>query len=161
MFPERQSNRDPKLRKYWWLFRRSNEQVRSAITDIPRFIVTPGTSKHRLFSFLPAATKPEHRLVVIGTEDAFLLGVLSSGLHVLFSLAAGGTLEDRPVHNKTRCFDTFPFPDCPEGQKSRIRAIPGPHTPKFLAKQFTRASEADIAEILETLAALGRTASFN
>ena len=37
-----------------------------------------------------------------------------------------------------------------------LRATPGPHTPPSLAKQFARASEKDVAEILETLAALGR-----
>jgi hypothetical protein len=26
-------------------------------------------------------------------------------------LASGGTLEDRPVYSKSRCFDPFPFPD--------------------------------------------------
>jgi hypothetical protein len=38
-------------------------------------------------------------------------------------LAAGGTLEDRPVYNKTRCFDPFPFPDCDEQQRARIREL--------------------------------------
>jgi hypothetical protein len=32
-------------------------------------------------------------------------------------------LEDRPVYNKTRCFDPFPFPACDEAAKSRIRAL--------------------------------------
>jgi len=41
----------------------------------------------------------------------------------MYALAAGGTLEDRPRYNKTRCFDPFPFPDCPEPQKAAIRAL--------------------------------------
>jgi len=40
-----------------------------------------------------------------------------------------------------------------------LRTTPGPHTAPSLAKQFSRASEKDVEEILETLAALGRTAS--
>jgi hypothetical protein len=35
---------------------------------------------------------------------------LSSRIHVLWALAKGGTLEDRPVYNTTQCFETFPFP---------------------------------------------------
>ena len=62
-------------------------------------------------------------LVVIGSDDAFHLGVLSSRVHVTWALNAGGTLEDRPRYNKSRCFDPFPFPDCDEGLKARIRAI--------------------------------------
>ncbi len=42
---------------------------------------------------------------------------------MIFALAAGGTLEDRPVYNKSVCFDPFPFPLCDEATKDRIRAI--------------------------------------
>jgi hypothetical protein len=49
--------------------------------------------------------------------------VLSSGLHVTWALSAGGTLEDRPVYNKTRCFDPFPFPAATEAQQARIRDL--------------------------------------
>jgi hypothetical protein len=123
VFPERQQNRDPKLRRDWWLFRRSNEQVRGAIEGLPRFIATPETSKHRVFQFLKGGTKPEHRLVVVGSDDAFDIGVLNARIHNVFALAAGGTLEDRPVYNKTRCFDPFPFPACDGAAKACIRAL--------------------------------------
>jgi hypothetical protein len=121
--PDRETNREPRLRKLWWLFRRSNEQVRGAIAGLPRYIATVETTKHRIFQFLDAEIKPEHRLVVTGSADAFHLGVLSSHIHVVYALAAGGTLEDRPVYNKSRCFDPFPFPDCTEKQKEKIRAL--------------------------------------
>nr|WP_211103573.1 type IIL restriction-modification enzyme MmeI [Azospirillum sp. TSA2s] len=50
-------------------------------------------------------------LINIALSDGYSLGVLSSNIHVKWALAAGGTLEDRPRYNKTRCFDTFPFPN--------------------------------------------------
>ncbi len=62
-------------------------------------------------------------LVNIALDDACYLGVLSSRIHVAWSLAAGGTLEDRPRYNKTRCFDPFAFPACTEDQKRRIRTF--------------------------------------
>ncbi len=49
--------------------------------------------------------------------------MLSSRTHVVWALAAGGTLEDRPRYNKTRCFDPFPFPSCSDEQKSRLRDL--------------------------------------
>jgi len=73
--------------------------------------------------FLDGSILPDNMLVVIGSDDAFHLGVLSSRVHVTWALNAGGTLEDRPRYNKSRCFDPFPFPDCDEGLKARIRAI--------------------------------------
>lgn len=123
VYKERQSNRDARLRKNWWLFRRSNDQVRSSIRGLSRFIVTVETTKHRLFAFFSADIKPEHAFVVFGLCDAFFLGVLSSRIHTTFALAAGGTLEDRPRYNKTRCFDPYPFPDCQDAAKARIRAL--------------------------------------
>jgi len=49
--------------------------------------------------------------------------VLSSLVHIVWALAAGGTLEDRPVYNKSRCFDPFPFPAASPEQQARIAAL--------------------------------------
>ena len=125
--PERDLNPDPRVRERWWLFRRSNEQLRGATTGLARFLVTPETAKHRPFTFVDASARPEHRLVVVAIGDALVLGVLSSAIHVAWALAAGGTLEDRPVYNKTRCFEPFPFPSDDTGLTpeltARIRAL--------------------------------------
>jgi hypothetical protein len=61
--------------------------------------------------------------VGVGSNDAFVLGVLSSQLHVNWSLATGGTLEDRPIYTKSKCFDPFPFPAAADLQKPRVRII--------------------------------------
>ena len=49
--------------------------------------------------------------------------MLSSRIHVVWSLSVGGTLEDRPRYNKSKCFDPFPFPDPSDALKARIRAV--------------------------------------
>lgn len=125
VYPERQTNPDKRLRENWWLFRRSNERVRTAIKGLSRFIVTPETSKHRFFIFLPEMFKPEHKLVVVGSDDAFIIGVLSSRIHVHWALMSGGRLGvgNDPVYVKTRCFDPFPFPDPTPEQKQKIREL--------------------------------------
>jgi len=129
VYPERQQNRDPRVKRNWWLFRRSNEQVRELTSELNRFVVTAETAKHRIFTFLDGSCRPEHRLVVIGTKDAFVLGVLSSFSHVAFSLAAGGTLEDRPVYNKSRCFEPYPFPQPHPNSKPASATSPNNSTP--------------------------------
>jgi len=83
----------------------------------------PETAKHRFFVFLDEAILPDNMLINIALDDAFFLSALSSRIHVTWALAAGGTLEERPRYNKTRCFDTFPFPDCTEQQVLRIREL--------------------------------------
>ena len=121
--PERDENADPKLRREWWLFRRSSEELRGALAGMRRFIATPATAKHRFFTFLDGSILPDDALVVIAIDDAFHIGVLSSRIHIAFALATGATLEDRPRYIQTRCFDPFPFPACDEAAKARIRAL--------------------------------------
>jgi hypothetical protein len=108
--PERDVNRRPRLREQWWTFGEPRQGLRAALKGLARYIVTVETAKHRTFSFLDAAVLPDHKLVAVASSDALHLGVLSSSLHVCWAVAAGGTLEDRPVYSKTRCFDPFPFP---------------------------------------------------
>jgi hypothetical protein len=120
--PARDRNNEPSRRENWWLFGRRNTDLRSALKGLPRYIATVETAKHRVFQFLDASILPDNRLVCFGFADASHLGVLSSRIHVVWTLASGGTLEDRPIYTKVRCFDPFPFPDPPETLKARIRA---------------------------------------
>ncbi|MBO3273460.1 class I SAM-dependent DNA methyltransferase [Hymenobacter defluvii] len=121
--PERDLNRDKTRRKNWWLFARPNDQMRSSIAGLRRYIATPETSKHRIFQFLDGQVLPDNKIITIALDDAYQLGVLSSHLHVKWALATGGTLEDRPVYTKSRCFDTFPFPNATTVQQAHIREL--------------------------------------
>jgi MmeI, DNA-methyltransferase domain/MmeI, target recognition domain len=107
----------------WWLFGKPRQELRPALERLPRYIATVETTKHRVFQFLDASVLPDNMLVVIGMDDAFALGVLSSRVHVVWTLAQGGTLEDRPRYTKSKCFDPFPFPATDDLQKHRIRSI--------------------------------------
>ncbi len=107
----------------WWIFGKVRAELRSAIKGLSRYISTVETAKHRIFVFVDTSILPDNRLINFAFSDAFFLGVLSSRLHVAWALAAGGTLEDRPVYTKTTCFDAFPFPNCSDAQKETIRAV--------------------------------------
>lgn len=85
-----------------------------------RYIAAPETAKHRFFVYPDQRVAPDNMLIAIALDDAFLLGVLSSSIHVSWGLAAGGTLEDCPRYNKTLCFDPFPFPDAPAALRREI-----------------------------------------
>ncbi len=157
VYPERQTNRDPRLRAQWWLHRRSNQQVRAAIEGLPRYIATSETSRHRTFTFLEGGVRPEHKLVVIGSGDAFLLGVLSSRVHITWALAAGGRLGagNDPVYAKTNCFDKFPFPDCDDMHRHTIADLAeqvDAHRKRQQA-QHPRLTLTDMYNVLEKLRA--------
>ncbi|MEQ1438939.1 DNA methyltransferase [Fontimonas sp. SYSU GA230001] len=121
--PERDENKDRDLREKWWLHRRNNEDLRRSLKDLARFIATVQTAKHRFFTFLDADILPDDKLIAIASDDAGVLGVLSAQVHGIWALAAGATLEDRPVYNKSTCFECFPFPAATAGQADRIRAL--------------------------------------
>jgi hypothetical protein len=107
----------------WWLLGKPRQELRPALAGLPRYIATVETAKHRVFQFLEASILPDNMLVAIGTDDAFALGVLSSSTHVVWALAQGGTLEDRPRYTKSKCFDPFPFPAADSAQRQRIADI--------------------------------------
>ena len=94
------------------------------LAGLPRYIATVETAKHRVFQFLEAAILPDNKIVCAAVADAFHLGVLSSRIHLVWALRAGGWLGmgNDPVYVKSRVFDPFPFPDASPALKARIRA---------------------------------------
>lgn len=111
---ERDRNSRAAYRDKWWVFGEPRGAFRDALRGLPRYIATVEKSKHRWFRFLDADVLPDNTVVAVASDDPRVLGVLSSRGHGLWALAQGGRLEDRPVYNKTACFDTFPFP-CLDG----------------------------------------------
>ncbi len=121
--PERDQNVRSSYRKNWWIFAEPRSEWRTAARGLARYIATPMTAKHRIFIFQEANTLPDQGLVPVASDDAFVLGMLCSYLHIMWALAQGGTLEDRPRYNQSRCFETFPFPDATPEQQATIREL--------------------------------------
>lgn len=123
--PAREKNNRENYRKNWWLFGEGRPGMRRALADLPRYIATPETAKHRIFQFLPAGTTPDHTVYAIASDDAFVLGVLSSRAHVTWALAAGSRLGvgNDPRWRNLVCFDPFPFPDVTASQRAKIAQL--------------------------------------
>lgn len=123
--PLRQTNREAYRRENWWLFARRNTDLRGFLGGLDRYIATSLTSKHRIFSFLAGEVLPDQTLVAVGTGDAALLSIMSSRIHVAWSLRMGGWLGvgNDSRYLKIRCFDPFPFPDPDEAKRTRLRVL--------------------------------------
>ena len=123
--PERDQNNRESRRKNWWLFGETNPKLRRQLAGLPRYLATVETSKHRTFQFLDDNVLPDNKLVAIALDDAFALGVLSSQLHIDWALATGSWLGvgNDPVYVKSRCFETFPFPDEDTGLTPQLRDL--------------------------------------
>jgi hypothetical protein len=123
--PARLEMKDKARRERWWLFGRSNKEIRQAIRGVPRYIATCRTAKHRVFLFLDSDILPDTKVVAIGLSDAFHLGVLCSHAHLVFAKEIGGWLGvgNDPTYNNADCFNKFSFPDCTTDQQAQIRAL--------------------------------------
>lgn len=109
----------------WWVFGKPRTELRPALAGLQRYIATVETAKHRVFQFLDSSILPDNMLVAIASDDPFHLGVLSSRMHKVWALRAGGWLGmgNDPRYSKSRCFDPFPFPVPPRETYSSIAAI--------------------------------------
>lgn len=112
--PERERNNRAVYRDNWWIFGEPRREMRPALEGLKRYIVTVETAKHRWFRFLEADILPDNKLVVVASDDARILGVLSSRLHRAWFVANSGRIgvyDKDAVYVKSACFDAFPFPD--------------------------------------------------
>ena len=119
--PERDHNNRKSYRDNWWIFGEPRAEIRPTLDGLTRYIATVETTKHRVFQFLNARILPDNRLIIFALEDAWFIGVLSSRVHVVWTLARGGTLENRPIYTKSACFDPFPFPIGTKAQREIVR----------------------------------------
>ncbi|MCC7485114.1 MAG: class I SAM-dependent DNA methyltransferase [Burkholderiales bacterium] len=111
--------------RYWWIHGKPRTELRPLLASLERYIATVETAKHRTFQFLDKSILPDNMLIAIALADAYFLGVMSSVIHGIWALATGGRLGvgNDPRYNKTRCFETFPFPAANPEQQARIRDL--------------------------------------
>ncbi len=107
--PDRDQNNRQTYRENWWIFGEPRSELRPVLEPLSRYIATAETSKHRFFQFLTADIRPDNRLICIGTSKSWYLAILSSRIHIIWTLAVGGLLEDRPIYTKSSTFSPFPF----------------------------------------------------
>jgi hypothetical protein len=123
--PERDHNRRETRKRNWWLFGENAPKMRRALAGLGRFIATIETSKYKTFVFLDGDVMVDHKIYAIASDDAALLGILSSRAHITWALAAGGKLGvgNDPTWTNTTCFLPFAFPACTKAQTACIRAL--------------------------------------
>lgn len=123
--PGRDQNKRKVRRENWWLFGENAGTLRPALDSISRYIATCRTAKHRIFSFLDSDILPDAKIIAIGLDDAYYLGILSSRVHVHWAMETGGWLGigNDSNYNHADCFAKFPFPNPSEALHVSIRAL--------------------------------------
>ena len=123
--PQRDQDQRESRRRKWWLFAEPVPALRRAITAISRYILVPRTAKYFTFQFQPQDVRPDTSVVAIASDDAAVLGMLSSRIHVAWAVATGGRLgvgnDTRYQHAST--FNRFAFPSLNQEQRSNIACL--------------------------------------
>ena len=120
--PERDQNKRETYRKNWWIFGEPRREWRGAVQTIRAYVATVKTGKHRFFVKLPSATLADSKIICFALDNNVHYGVLGSRLHVAWSIATGGFLGagNDQTYVKSRCFESFPFPEIGETAATRI-----------------------------------------
>lgn len=112
VYPMRQRAKQRAAREKWWIYWNTRAEMRRALALLPRYLVTPRVSKHRLFAWLPSGILPDTRLYAFARDDNYFFGVLHSKAHELWALANAPrhSVGNDPTYNNGDCFETFPLP---------------------------------------------------
>jgi len=154
--PLRDQNRDKWLCANWWRPQRMRPEMRGAVRDLERFVVTPTTSKHRIFCWLTHPILPDHKLAVLARADDIFFGLIHSRIHEVWSRAIGTQLRERESglnYNVQSSFETFPFPDQTNEQTQVIAKAA--HELNSLREDWLNPLEWTRIETLEFLGTVG------
>ena len=120
--PERMQKKRQAYRDKWWIFAEARTTLRQALAGTKTYIATCRTAKHRVFTSVETNTVPDAKIVAIAIEDEAYLGVLSSSIHIVWSVATGGWLGvgNDSNYNHSDCFGKFPFPLFSDNSQSEV-----------------------------------------
>ena len=111
--PQREATNDPTASEQWWQFWRSRSDMRDSLSHIQKFFAVPRHSKW--FIFVPAESHwlPGDSIVIVSSDDCYVLGILTSNVHRTWVKAQSSTLKGDTRYTHNTCFETFPFPQKP------------------------------------------------
>ena len=89
-----------------------------------RFIAIPEVSSERRkfipIGFLDPEVIVSNKIYLVAADDMFLLGVLSSEMHMAWVKTVSGRLESRFQYSGTMVYNTFPWPKPTAEQRKRV-----------------------------------------
>jgi hypothetical protein len=115
VLPFRAKSKVPKLREYWWRFKRLGLDLQVATSSMKRVMVCPMIAKHSVFQFVPTSAICGHTTIVFAFDDYGHFALLQSGIHETWVLEFMSTFESRKIYVIEDCFEAFPFPDGVDG----------------------------------------------
>ena len=93
---------------------------------ITNFLIIPKVSSS-VKDYLPVGLLKKEDLAsdllnVISSEDLFVMGLLSSKVHLIWTTAVSGKFGNGIRYSSKICYNTFPVPEVTEEQKNQVRS---------------------------------------
>ena len=90
---------------------------------IPFIIIPAVSSEHR--NYIPMGYLDENNIaanscMVVGTDEKWLFGILTSLMHMAWVKTVGGRLKTDYRYSAQLCYNTFPFPKISDSKKQEI-----------------------------------------
>lgn len=104
----------------WWQFAWPRPDMRRAVAELDRYIVSTLTGKRFFTAWQTGETCPSNAVGVFPFDDDFTMGVLSSRTHDAWAWFRSSTMKVDLRYTPSSTFATFPFPQ-PAGEEVRER----------------------------------------
>jgi hypothetical protein len=99
------------LKRRWWAYQAHRPALYRALSRMSRTLACSQTSKYITFAFLPSNLIFSQKLNILLLESWTAFALLQSRAHEEWALFFGSTMKDDPVYTPSDCFETFPFPE--------------------------------------------------
>jgi type II restriction/modification system DNA methylase subunit YeeA len=122
----------PSQNPNWWEPHRSRRQMRNKVAPFDRYLGTPETSEHRVFTWIKHPVLADKSIIVICRDDDVAFGILQSRIHECWATRIGNRMGqgNQRRYNSSFIFETFPFP---EGLTPNIPAPQYANDPRAVA----------------------------
>jgi hypothetical protein len=138
--PERDRNNRAVYRNNWWQFAEKRPTLYHAIGRGHLFVEHPddweeGNRSAAIIAVLSRVSKygmavlvsneiiPSEGIVVFPVESLFRIYCVQSSFHIIWSYKMSSSLETRLRYSPSDCFETYPFPRCPDNVTERVEEI--------------------------------------
>jgi len=118
VFESRYKQNEEVLRTKWWRFKRTNEKLRTCLSERPTYLGVPRLSKWAICLESQGNWLPGDLVVAITNNDTYVQGVLTATPHRQWVECQKSTFKSDTRYTHTSCFETFPFPQLVTAQQA-------------------------------------------
>ena len=114
---EGETARQYHLQKWWMHWRNRGERLEAISPLEGRYIVCSRVTKRPIFVFVSRHIVPADALQTFAFDDDYSFGILQSIIHWQWFITKCAKLCERFTYNAESVFDTFPWPQKPNGKQ--------------------------------------------